>query len=70
MIEFNIKEYNLDELEYLKKTMQYAITTLCDGCGPDVSCLECKWYAISADTEVALFGIEQERLKRKDEKGG
>lgn len=68
MIEFNIKEYNLDELEYLKKTMQYAITTLCDGCGPDVSCLECKWYAISTDAEVALFGIEQEILKRKDKR--
>lgn len=66
MIEFEIKEYNLDELEYLKKTMQYAITSLCDGCGPDVSCLECKWYAISTDIEVALFGIEQELLKRKD----
>lgn len=66
MIEFDIKEYNLDELEYLEKTMQYAITTLCDGCGPDVSCLECKWYAISYDIEVALIGIEQELLKRKD----
>lgn len=39
MIEFEIKEYNLDELEYLEKTMQYAITTLCDGCSPDVSAL-------------------------------
>ena len=66
MIDLDIKEYNLDELEYLKKTMQYAITTLCDGCGPDVSCLECKWYDISNDIEVALFGIEQELLKRKD----
>lgn len=66
MIELDIKEYNLDELEYLEKTMQYAITTLCDGCGPDVSCLECKWYAISSDIEVALIGIEQELLKRKD----
>ena len=65
MIEFDIKEYNLDELEYLKKIMQYAIITLCDGCGPNVSCLECKWYAISTDIEVALFGIEQELFKRK-----
>lgn len=66
MIEFDIKEYNLDELEYLEKTMQYAITTLCGGCGLDVSCLECKWYAISDDIEVALIEIEQELLKRKD----
>lgn len=66
MIEFDIKEYNLDELEYLEKTMKYAITTLCDGCGPDVSCLECKWYAISDGIEVALIEIEQELLKRKD----
>lgn len=66
MIEFAIREYNLNELEYLKKAMQYAITTLCVGCGPDVSCLECKWCAISNDIEVALFGIEQELLKRKD----
>lgn len=67
MIDFDIKEYNLDELEYLKKTMQYAITTLCDGCDPETSCFECKWNVVTADIEVALFGIEQELLKRKGE---
>lgn len=66
MIELKIKEYDLDELEYLEKIMQYAITTLCDGCSPDVSCLECEWYATSNDIEVALLKIEQELLKRKD----
>lgn len=67
MIDFDTEEYNLDELEYLKKTMEYLITTLCDGCTPEESCLVCKWHTLTDDAEVNLFALEQELLKRKGE---